>query len=1315
MRKFLFIVGGILGGLYFLLHLVLGSSPVQKKVIEEIRQALGLYGIIFTVESIEFSTFTPKIYLNRVTLSSAPNAEISLSIPITIDKIKLHFEPLRLIQKQISIKEAVLFNPKVLLPDAGKIYRRATQVFRSKEPVQLEGEGFTVVLKRLGIVDALFNVVSKDPDFSIRSQSLTAFLENQSGSERTLSVESRDLEVVRYGRPLLMQNVDVNVDVTDESLRLNRAIVEGEDYSINIQGTTSFPIDLKRRQWPEAISASYQISLPMALLEHFPEIQPPKATGRFSTSGTLQILKGRYEGSGVIAYEKLVYDNYKLGSGRASYFLHSKEAVFSDIRLDYGGGEIRSDRLTLQLGGPSKLTGEIQLVGIQFASVLDAVKSPDALVNATIDSRASVDGQLANEFKIQLDLKDLRVSQFLVVDELPLVKKDTNTVVSIAEGKGSAKLTFFENRLELQSDLKVLGGALSAKGTVGFDNNVHIEGSGKALSLTQLKTIGTLELGGDLDFHANVTVGAQGANVSGSISILDTEIGDVVFGTANAKVQYQDSLLTFEEIRIPSALEPVTGAGFVDFAKNSHYRFDLQARRLPTDRVFDIFRKNPLKFSVPTQGDVTSRVRIEGGHDSRGIEVRVSGEARKFRWYEESWNSAQYVLSYRPGETEVTKLLLAKNSGALDVRASISERESELKFVSAGLKLEDLDHLGKAPLTGVIEGEIGLEGDLSRPRLKGAFTLSSVAFRGNALGDSAVTLSTQGNTVEILGSVAGEKLKGRWERSGREQDRWELLLYFKEFDFLPVLSALLKKNLPTLRAIAATGDIHLSGNWQGWRNWIGSGALQTVRLDMESSSMESSAPVQVKMGNGAIEVGRFQLSGRDSQVSLELDYRPEKSLSANLNGKMDLQLFQAFVPGLEYGTGVATVGLRISGPADKYQMIGNLHLENGSFRLAGLYDEFRSTNVQLTISHDRINVDRFESVVNGGDLIATGEIQIDRMNSFIPNLRLSGHGVGLHVGDSLFGKVSGDFLISGKSAPFLFSGSCQIGEATLTSFRMPQEPSGSQASEPLFKFDITCGANEKLFVNTDTMNAEFKGNFHLVGLNTQIGLLGGAELLRGFMYFREKRFNLESGNVKFESAQEIAPRFNLSGGALVKETKTRFPVEYTVNLRVIGTPKDYKLLLSSSPALAEADIISLLILGATTRTEEGSYVDLGTALAGESPIQSKLESEFGLDINISSEKSQSVKSTIDGTGAQQVSSSDVTVPVVEVQKRITEATTLSAKRSLFETPPTTEFKLEQRLSDKFSVNGSVAEKAKGTEAQTVRSFGADVRYRFQFE
>ena len=107
--------------------------------------------------------------------------------------------------------------------------------------------------------------------------------------------------------------------------------------------------------------------------------------------------------------------------------------------------------------------------------------------------------------------------------------------------------------------------------------------------------------------------------------------------------------------------------------------------------------------------------------------------------------------------------------------------------------------------------------------------LSKTTFRGAAFPDSVVRLSPKKNGIEFLGNVGGDSLKGRYVRAPKGSGESELLLYFKDFDFTPVLSAMMERDLPTVMSVKATGDLSFSGSLSEWRTVNGSAASATAR------------------------------------------------------------------------------------------------------------------------------------------------------------------------------------------------------------------------------------------------------------------------------------------------------------------------------------------------------------------------------------------------------------------------------------------------------------------------------------------------------
>lgn len=1310
----------ILGGLYFGLHLALGSSPVQRRVLAELQKALAEFGIDLKIESIEFSAFSPKIYLNRVTLTTTSKAPLRLEEPLNIDKIKIQFQPFALISRRIVMDEVTLFHPRIIVPRADQLYRKIEQMLQKKEKVNLASPKFTVVLKKVGMVDTLLNVASQDPPFAVRSRSVSVFLENNTNQQQTLTADSQQIEIERGPLQLNLSRLELDIDLTAKSLRVNRAILRSESQQLNVNIIGAAALPAKEAKTPDSFNASYDFKLPLALMNKIPELDVTAVAGVAISSGTVQYARGNFSGNGTLKYENIGVDGYKLGSGSMAFDLSEKNANFHDLVLKYANGEIRSQSLTIGLQDRFPISGELQTREVRLESILDSVKSYNNLIRLPLSGTIAAEGFLTGPFAITAQVKQT-TPELLVLKNAKKESGESNTVIRVPDARAEGTLTFNLDRMGFKAEVSGLGGVVQGEGFVGFDSSAEVTAkSTSPISLTELKRIANLRLGGDANVTFDLRLPREDElKISSTIDVIKGEINTLNVGALRGQIVYQNLLLSFENLETMGG-EPARGSGFVDFRPaDVHYKFSFDARRLSVDRVFDIFSKRKLSFTPPQGGEVVgAKMTIEGGHLPGDIlEVNSTGQAKGFSFYGERWQGADFSISYKDDLLELNRVMLFKKTGGLEVRGSFN-KDTKISFISHGLRLEELDAIGRAPLVGEISGAVTLTEDLRvlPPRGTGELRLSKLAFRGNPIPDVAVKIQPEGENVELLVTAAGERLRGRYVRPLGQVDRGTVLLYFKEFDFAPLLSFVLGKDIPTLTEIAGTGDLSFTGNLNDWKTVKGSGSVTLLRLGLKGTPMINKSPLEIQIAEGAVKVERFHLVGTDSQLSLDYLYRPNQAVQASLDGKVDLQYLQPFIPGLDYGSGKVSVGLRLSGHPSRFELLGNATLEEGTFRLSGLNDELRSVQTQIGISQDKLSIDRFEATVGGGKLTIAGEVKIDRFKLLAPDLRLQTDRITMRFQNALSTTLTGTFHLKGAKMPYLLSGQCRVDQAALTKF--DTAPPRVTEDSPSLAFDIQCEAKDKLMVATEVMNSEFRGNFHLLGNTQRMGLIGNADAMNGSLLFRETKFTLNTGTVKFEAADSIAPRFNVSGRAVVRETRALVPQDYEITLQVFGTPADYKIRLSSTPALAESEITSLLLLGVTSRTAEGNsggnVVDLGTAIAGQIPLQSKLQSELGVDIKINAQtvKDTSASST-DPAGVNQLS----TVPSVQIQKEIMKKTRLYYSNTLDTAIPIREFKIEQSLfDDNVTMNVTAGDKARTeTQTQTSKSYGFDVRYRFSFE
>ena len=1311
MRKFLISLGILIVILYAGLHAVVASSPIQRRVLSEIQRVLAEHGIEVSMESIELSAFAPRLYLNRVIVKTTPKAEIQLEHPLEIDKIKIEFQPLGLLQREIVLDEVSLFHPKIYVPHADELYKKVIAVLGQKKQFEVKGQGWPLVIKSAGIVDSQFEVASSNPSFSVRSRRLTLAVSKTAIGQQNIIAQSQNLELVRGKFETVLSHLDSDIDFTEQSVRANRLVVEGPGIKLLWKGACSLPADGKSKI--ESFHLSHETELDLAILRNIEELKVSSISGDLRSSGTLHVAKESYSGTGNLAVSHVQWEGNSLGEWSFLYALSQKELELTQVKGSLADGSLESSSLKMKFQERMPFQGELAVRGVEFNQVLASLQSPGVPVFFKTNGKVRIQGNLEKPLSLNVE-PELRVTEFWVINKYPLGKINTNTIIHISDAQLKGSLSIAEKGLDLKAKLKLLEGELELTGSIADKKSV-LQFVGEGISLNKLKAIAGLPFGGQSKLKGEIRIQGGNADIEGDLDIENAEIADLKLGAVKGRAQYRENLLSFPRLEL-KAIESAKGQGYVDFSpKETQYRFDINAPRISMEQTLGIFDKTPLPVQNPKGGELAARVKIEGGRDDKGIDVLVDGQARSFEWYGEKWMSAGFGLRYRPNAFTVNRGVFLKRSGSLEVKATYDQKTKQLVLFSSGLRLEDLNHLGGAPLEGEITGRIAFEGDLNYPRGNGELKLSKSQFREKKLPDCKVSLKTLGEESEYWLTVEGEKLSGHLLRkSNAERVVSQLDLEFEKMDFAPYVSAWLKKDISPLNAVVATGSWSMKGDFSRPDSLQGEAVLQKLKLDFEGKPLQSDEPVKILVASGGVEIPRLVLSGEDSEIKGSFQLVSDENLKAQLDGKLDFDFLQPFIPGLEFGTGVVGVKLRASGSPKNFDLFGNISLSDAVFRISGMKDEFRNVNSQLSVSADKITIERFQANMGGGDVVIGGDIGIERFHKFSPNLSFFLSKVEMKTTDYFKIKLTGDVALKGNTTPYKLSGNLRVDEAVLSSLQASQNTSPAQGP-PALEFDIKAEAKDHLFIKADVVDAEFKGDFRLLGTTDKVGLVGNVELLKGRAIFKDNSFELISGGARFESADRIYPWFNINGRTVLREQKGRAYQDYEVNLQVLGFPDDYKIRLTSNPPLVEQDLISLLVLGVTTKGEEGNYFDLGTAIMGQSALKSKIQNQLGFDIKVQSASSQGQLSTSNPTDSSSAVSTSNMVPAVRIEKGLSKKTKLSYSNTLDQNQ-SRELRLEQMLNDNITLNATAGDRSRNnTQARPGDSFGLDLRYRFSFD
>lgn len=1305
------------------LQLVLGSAPVQRRILKVLTDELGALGVDATIESVEFSTGLPRLYLNRVKLAPREKSAIPLVEPVQMDKVRIEFQPLALLYRTILVRSVLVYNPRLRHPDTERLADAILEEVKrlSKQKETETKSRWNVSVRSVGVIDAIVDLKWVSESLHVASPSFSATARFDTPTHQEITVGARKLHLVRGKLDLDDVSVDVEFERSGAGIRVSKLSLDGPGLAVGARGTVT--LDKKgAKQLPRG-ALTLDLKVPLGLLQRIPELKAPPVAGTVAFVGDIDTREA-LEARGKVRYENIVVtddeDEIHIEDGRFGIMVEREEARLSDLDLRWSGGRVSGNDLRVRLDGSMPVKGTVQASGLRLEQLLKNVSAGVFPTYLGIDGPVDVTGSL-RPFQLVLDAR-VDVQNFVVTTDPEKPRTPETTVIAAGDGHVDARFVFTPEQMTIGADVSLLGeGKSRVDGVLEFNRGARFKFACKKFSLTKLGLIAELPVLGTVDIDAELNDDAGHIRVGGNFAAKEASFADIGLGSVTGKITFQNKLLAFERLEMTS-LEPVVGHGFVDFApKLAHYRFEVDAKRAEVGQVFRSLAKLDLPFEVPEGGDLTARLAFEGGHDRDGMELTSSGKARAFKWYGESWSSAAYQLRYRPQRFRLDHLLLSKGAGGLSLRGDFRGGQAELDASALKLRIEEFQYAASSGLGGEANGATRLRFDRGKiTAIDGEVALTSVRYRNRRVPDLTLNGKSENDAWTVRARAGGDAqgaLEAQYRR--RASGAHELKLTLKQHDVAPWLSLATGFDLGSLTDFTASGAAELSSQKAGWDNLEGSGRFTEFALGLRGTPLKAEGPISFKLSPREVVVERFALVGNEGRVRGALHWRHEGVVKGDLDGVLDFQFLQPFIPGVDYGAGPVTVGVRLSGPSDRFDVVGNLTLTDGTLRLGGMTDEFRNVQARVGLDAQRATLYRFDASLGEGSVKVGGTVRHSRFRTFAPNLKIDVENGSFKAYPDLAIRGSANLTLRGDGAPFLMAGRARLEEVRLTSFTPPKKSEIPETGPPPLAFDVQVEAPRNLQVSTDLLKASFHGNFRLVGNTRAIGLLGAVDADAGAMRFRDTEFRLNTGNVRFESGSQVLPRFAMAGRALVREqSNVQGPTQaetYEITLNVTGTPTDYRIRLSSSPALPENDIVSLLMLGFVGRQagREGNYADLGGAVAGQIPLQSKIQDTLGFDVRVKSTRSQNPFLGL-GTGAV----NDSAGPSVQIQKDVTKKTKLSYSSSL-DAVPVQEFKIEQILDDNLTVNATVVGNPRGntssTNQQSSQSYGIDFRYRFSFE
>ena len=619
-------------------------------------------------------------------------------------------------------------------------------------------------------------------------------------------------------------------------------------------------------------------------------------------------------------------------------------------------------------------------------------------------------------------------------------------------------------------------------------------------------------------------------------------------------------------------------------------------------------------------------------------------------------------------------------------------------------------------------------------------TAQQVVINENEFG----TVSFQGNTAnQVLNADLTATLGGRPQvinatvNFGDDNMPFRIATDFNQSPLGPFFAL-----VPQLKGITiggtGTGRVEFGGNLarrdsQGKIEFTGEALTGTAEfsqlaLQIQDTPLNATQPVIVRFNPREITFESATFSGGGSNVVIAgtKAITDDGINNLSIDGRVNLGLLNAFPQIAAADTffgGFANVAIRLAGVNKTARVSGTATLENAS--LATFIGSSRLTfdrlNGRILFSSDQAQIADLRGFLGGGAFTATGgvlfgeglkvqafRVGIDGRNVTVPlpedfittgdaQLELSGRRG--RNSDILIVQIAGRILARRS----LYTKDIEL--ADIISGRHEASLSSSSPSIRAPRFDLTIEGRDALVVRNNIADLTASVSLRLTGTTENPQISGRITANSGTVSFRKDRYIVQRGVLEFPpNATGIEPVINLQAESEIGG--------YQVFVNLSGPLTDTEQLVAtvrSSPALPQADVISLITTGSLSNTESGipTLAQSGLNTAAEvltdtiinDPIRRATDRLFGLNVF-------EIDPIISGQRLD--TSARLTVGrQINNNLRITYSTNLSQDQNQV-------LAFEYRVSNKLSFVAKYEQRSLSNVTSAEDNFGFEVRFRRRF-
>ncbi|MGE3465891.1 MAG: translocation/assembly module TamB domain-containing protein, partial [Pyrinomonadaceae bacterium] len=970
---------------------------------------------------------------------------------------------------------------------------------------------------------------------------------------------------------------------------------------------------------------------------------------------------GRYRATADMSLGGGALGSVSLGAASAKVDVNNQRVALNELTAQIMDGRLNGQAVIATDGrSPSQLTGSF--------SNLDIGK----LLAWQMGSITPIEGQTTGNIDLSFTGTNFRNANGIVTADIRANAGTTDSGLVPVTGQirlsatnglfnvdqadlntPNSKLTA-NGRFDLKTDASNLTLALRSSEASEIDRLVRVLGLSSALQ-EQLDSM-QVAVAGDLTFDGTVTGNLYSPNITGraalaSISLRGREVGRISTDIAVTPTQLD---------LLDGRLEDRTG-GTAAFALNVPFG---GADNVTVNATLTNVDAGNLLAALPVElpeqirdldGRTSGMVNISGLPNKADGSIDLTSASGVIAG--QNFDSLRVKAAFAGTSVSIEQAEMRLGEGRLAVMGRYDRATTAFDLALDGSRVPVPLVLALFPKNENIPAVTG-EANFTA-RAVGAYDVPrtyDVRFDGSAanvqVGDSALgQVAFKGQTVNnVLSGDLTAILGGRPQVITASVDFGNDDLPFMaatDFDQSPVAPFL--AFIPQLKGYAITGTttgrIDFGGNLSqidavgtqvfSAANLTGTAQLSQLNLQIEDTPLAASEPVLVRFNTREIEFERARFAGGGSNMTIAGTKALSDTAVNNLSidGRVNLNLLN-LVTEDTFFSGFADTSVRLLGPNATARLSGTANIVNGSVATFLGSDRFTVERLQARVifTSNQVAVEEATGYLGGGKFTGSGGGTLDSLALRAFRFTLDGKNVTVPLpkdfvttGDAQL-EITGvrpgantdlQFTIAGRVYARRSIYSKDIDLANLVGGR--RDPVLSGGSGTPVRFDLVVEGRDALIVRNNIADLTASVSLQLTGDTENPRLFGRITANSGTIFFRKDRYEVQRGVLEFPPDTAIDPIINLQAESEI--------AGYQVFINLAGPLKDSELLsatVRSSPALPQADVVSLITTGSLTNTSGGipTLAQTGINTAAEiltdtiinNPVRKATDKLFGLNV-----------------------------------------------------------------------------------------------------